>query len=65
MRPLSDFTKESDQKKMDWVGSREREHVRIHHLLKLLTEARKAHFTDIQLKAGMGKKQYFHVYTLN
>ena len=48
---------------MDWVGSREREHVRIHHLLKLLTEARKAHFTDIQLKAGMGKKQYFHVYT--
>ena len=32
---------------MDWVGSREREQVRIHHLLKLLTEVRKAHFTDI------------------
>ena len=28
MRPLSDFTKERDQKKMDWVGSRERECVR-------------------------------------
>lgn len=55
MRPLSDFTKERDQKKMDWVGSRERECVRIHHLLKLLTKDRKARFSDIQLKAGMGE----------